>query len=56
MLRFVVIMVMPVLVFIYTLSFARWLKSRKNTPSAPAYLIAVLSLGISGYVLWQMLL
>lgn len=53
MFRFLFLMLIPLGIFIYTLSFGRWLGRREIlSGSIAAYLLAVLTFGLAGYVLW----
>ncbi|MCL6452004.1 MAG: hypothetical protein K6T78_00070 [Alicyclobacillus sp.] len=55
MLRFLLLMVLPVWVCIYTVQFGRWVGSKRNVPGAvAAYAIAGLSFCGSGWILWRL--
>lgn len=60
MLKFVIAMIIPVLVFRYTLSFGGWLSrhggARGKVIGSPAYMVASGSLALAGYVLWKMMM
>lgn len=61
MFKFIVIMVVPVLIFLYTCSFGKWLMVRKRSHATvmggqAAYVIALGSLGLSGFVFWRLLM
>jgi glucose dehydrogenase len=54
MLRFAASMLIPLWVFVYTVQFGRWLNRKKLLLGAvAAYVIAGLSLLVSGVVLWR---
>jgi hypothetical protein len=55
MLKFIVAMLIPLWIAIYTVSFARWLRRRKDSFAAwiSAYLLSIVSLGVSGVALWR---
>lgn len=56
MLRFLFTMVIPVIIFLYTLSFTRLLASRQHQAAAASTaVLAVFSLCLSGIVLWRMM-
>ncbi len=60
MLKFVIAMIIPVLVFRYTISFGGWLSRHRGAKGkvigSPAYVVASGSLALTGYVLWRMLM
>lgn len=56
MFKFIFAMIIPVIIFIYTLSFTRLLSSKKHVAAAASTAtLALISLFISGAVLWKLL-
>ncbi|GMA63234.1 hypothetical protein NZD89_25605 [Alicyclobacillus fastidiosus] len=56
MLRFILAMVIPVIIFIYTMSFTRWMSSQKHLVAATsAALLGVVTLFASGATIWKLL-
>ncbi|WP_157061735.1 hypothetical protein [Alicyclobacillus ferrooxydans] len=54
MFRFIMTMLIPIWVGIYTFQFGRWVKTKQNpVGSYAAFIIAVGSVATSGWVLWR---
>lgn len=57
MLKFCSLMVIPVLVFFYTMSFSRWLAKRAGTGAyVSAAMLGVISLGVSAVTIWRLVM
>ncbi|MCL6626214.1 hypothetical protein [Alicyclobacillus shizuokensis] len=55
-LEFVLTMSIPLCIGFYTYRFGRWVSSKGSTiGSVSAYVLAVVSLSVSGVVLWRMM-
>ncbi|MFD1678204.1 hypothetical protein [Alicyclobacillus fodiniaquatilis] len=56
MFKFIFAMIIPVIIFIYTLSFMRWMYRQKHTAAAAsAAVLGILAVFISGAALWRMI-
>ncbi|MCL6631369.1 MAG: hypothetical protein K6T63_01945 [Alicyclobacillus herbarius] len=56
MLEFLISMLIPLGVGFYTYRFGKWVESKgSRIGSASAYVLALLSLGVTSVVLWRML-
>ncbi|GEO26133.1 hypothetical protein ACOALA_18125 [Alicyclobacillus acidoterrestris] len=56
MLRFLFAMIIPFLIFVYTMSFTRWMgKERHLAAATSAALLGALTLCASGATLWKLL-
>ncbi|GLG01323.1 hypothetical protein Alches_13620 [Alicyclobacillus hesperidum subsp. aegles] len=56
MFKFLFAMVIPVMIFAYTMSFTRWVGSRAGaTAQVSAGTLGILSLVVSAAVLWKLL-
>ncbi|MFB5192298.1 hypothetical protein [Alicyclobacillus fastidiosus] len=56
MLRFIVAMIIPLIIFIYTMSFTRWMGRQKHLAAATsAALLGVMTLVASGATIWKLL-
>ncbi|WP_192811465.1 hypothetical protein [Alicyclobacillus hesperidum] len=56
MFKFLFAMIIPVMIFVYTMSFTRWVGSRAGaTAQVSAGTLGILSLAVSAAVLWKLL-
>jgi len=55
MLKFGMLMLIPIWIFIYTISFGRWLHRKREWMGASSvYLLAAGSVTLSSFVLWKL--
>src|SRR5579875_3167687 len=56
MLKFIFGMIIPLCIFIYTISFGRWMHQKRQIGGAvSAYILACIGIAVSGAVLWRLL-
>lgn len=57
MLKYIMTMIIPLIILIYTLSFGHWIQRRQRQwqGALSAYMLGVLAFAVSGVVLWRML-
>lgn len=55
MLKFLMVMIIPVMIFIYTMSFMRWMARKREIAAAvSAGVLALISLAVGGASLWRL--
>lgn len=55
MLKFILVMLIPLGILIYTIQFGRWMQAKKLPAAAvSAYVLGICAFGLSGVVLWRL--